>query len=254
MSPIASCCRFGEKGQEQSLLEKRFGRDLFDKIHVKYHRNSGFASLSAVQLCPDVPYPQNPMLLAFHSTRWYSACPGNVGVQYKRRATLPFGGGSFPYPFSTQLPFLYQFDWVIGPKAPAKQGWRDPTGKVLPPSKEPHGVLSAALFVQREIPRLLYVTKGLPYTALFEQRVLPLLKTHAAFQSGHRVVVYLGGGGQDGVPDAKQLNRWASLPQVAAVFAENLDMPLEHREKTAATKPSSSASSSSSTAASAAAA
>ena len=119
----------------------------------------------------------------------------------------------------------------------------------------------AALYVQRAIPQVIYVTKGPPFTTLFEMRILPalekrsaelpasfskvnllhvavivilaaLLKLAARLHGSaltqrvgpNQVVIYVGG--LDGAPEAPQLAAWARSPAVAAVFAENLDMPL----------------------------
>ncbi len=219
---LVRCCRIGERGQETGALQRAFGLGLFGKINVRYRRSGSSAILSAVPLCPTIIHPQNPMMLTFLSTRWFSGCPGNVGVQYRRRATRPVAG--FEYPFSMQLPFLLGFDWVLGPDAPSKHAWKNPNEKVM------HGLRRVFLYAQKIIPRMIYVTKGPPYTSLFEAKVLPLLEGHPSFQGhGGRVVVYVGGGGNDGSPDGSQLRRWAKHPQIAAIFAENLDLELEQR-------------------------
>ena len=74
------------------------------------------------------------------------------------------------------------------------------------------------LFVQRPVPRTIYVVKNPPFTTLFAARVLPILararkaaaNTAAQGESGGRwsgAVVYVGGGGLDGSPDGNMVSR-----------------------------------------------
>jgi hypothetical protein len=159
------------------------------------------------------------MALGFHMTRWFNACPGNIFVQYGRRAERS-DGRHRTYPFSYQSPFLYNFDWVVAPSSAGARKWKDLGG--LQNKNVPNDVVG--LYVQRLTPRLIYSVKGPPFLTLLTQKVLPRLS-----EKDPKVVVYVGGGGLDGTPDGPALAAVASLPVVAAVYAENLDYPLHLR-------------------------
>jgi hypothetical protein len=167
---------------------------------------------------------QNPIALALHSTRWFNACPGNIFVQYglrsERNDTIRRS-----YPFSYQNPFLYNFDWVVGPSNAAARRWQN-LGSLVN-KKEAQGIVG--LFVQRLVPHIIYSVKGPPYLTFLSETLLPMLSSNRMLLNDSTIVVYVGGGGVDGPPDRAVINSISSSPVVAAVFAENLDTPYSQR-------------------------
>lgn len=229
---LAECCRPVDRGgifRHRSLYAKMnstFPRILEPTRVVPAHYGAYDVSLELDALCPPtLSVAQNPMAYSFHSPRWFNACPGNIFAQYTNHRlvtnnapTRCQGAGCMKhYPFSLQNPFLYQWDWVLGPFGAGDAKWRD-LGGVDGLRQQPRQV---KLYVQRTVPRTVYCVKGLPFADVLE-RLLRLLA-----HRGLRVVVYVGG--LDGSPRHDTMVRLARLPSVAQLFAENLDVPLELR-------------------------
>ena len=120
-APLSHCCHL-RPGSEKEALIKIWGSKLFEKTQITYRRGSGLTILKVAPLCPlSGTRLQNPLAFTFFSTRWFNACPGNIIVQYERRADRP----GKKYPFSVQNPFLFQFDWVIGSTGAGNEAkWR----------------------------------------------------------------------------------------------------------------------------------
>ena len=220
---VARCCRL-EVGQERYLIEETWGKSLFKPVRVQLPRGVGEASLSVVPLCPvSVSIEQNPLVWAIHSARWFGRCPGAIQAQYTMKSTRENITKDRVYPFSSVNPFLFQFDWIIGPLGPSRSKFQH-LGSVQSPRS-----VQAALYVQRSVPKLVYVTSGAAFTALFERRVLPLINS-PIFHS--TVALYFGSGGAEGAhvpPTGDQLVDWATSPHISAIFAEDLNVPVEQR-------------------------
>ena len=217
-SPLARCCRH-EDVTESALLAV-WGAQLVKPTLVFPKRHSSYNARILIEpMCPssDAMLIQNPMMLAFHSTRWFNACPGNIFVQYSKRATRS-DRKMRSYPFSYVNPFLRQFDWVLGPVGPSDANWRN-----LGAVKGMAHSMYASLYAQRTVPLVIYCTNGKPFVDIL-RRILSLFH-----RRGHKVVVYIGG--LDGTPNEEYMVQIASFPSVAALFAENLDVPLSHRPK-----------------------
>mmetsp|Transcript_38142 Transcript_38142/g.85158 ORF Transcript_38142/g.85158 Transcript_38142/m.85158 type:complete len:631 (-) Transcript_38142:178-2070(-) len=229
-SRIGKCCSLADG--ELSEIERKVARP----VRIAYPnrgRRGRFhefrrANLEVRHLCASATgasVNQNPIMFGIHTTRWFNACPGNIKVQYLGRATR----AGRTYPFSVQNPFLYQFDWMIGPFEAHCRKWLDlgtlaksPIGSAKNPRDR--DIQAVGLYVQRSSPKIIYVVKGLPYLQLFEEVVLQVLK-----DQNRKVTLYVGGGGIDGSPDARQLIRLVNHTSINAVYAENLELSTDDR-------------------------